>query len=742
MSLVRLYAPWLFSTAIVLLLVTLPLGTDAQLALGLALIAALIAVWRFWPGPTQRMLMLSLGTLLVLRYLYWRATSTLPAPADTADFIPGLIVFGAELFCIAMLFISLFVVADPLERAEPAPVADDALPSVDVFVPSYNEDTDILSATLAAAVALDYPSDKLSVYLLDDGGTDQKCASDDPLAARAARRRRAELTQLCADLGVTYLTRAQNVSAKAGNLNNGLAHSGGDLVVVFDADHAPVKEFLRRTVGHFREDPRLFLVQTPHFFLNPDPVEKNLSTWLRMPSENEMFYSVVQRGLDRWNAAFFCGSAAVLRRAALVEAGGFSGISITEDCETALELHARGWTSRYVDTPLIAGLQPETFATFIGQRSRWCRGMMQILLLKNPLFKRGLTPAQRLCYLSSALFWAFPIPRLVFLIAPLLYIFFDLRIFIANGVEFVAYALTYLAANMILQNYLFGRVRWPWVSELYEYIQSFYLAPAMASVLLNPRKPTFNVTEKGVTTSRDFLSSLALPYFAVFGVLLAAMGVAMWRLSSQTVDADLLIVVSCWNAVNLALAAVALGVVSERSERRRTQRLAINRTGRLTIGGRVLTVKIEDASTTGTRARILEPDARLPAGDALGVGDLQVAGIDGRDDAGTLPVVVRRTIAQADGLVVGLQFHQPSPAHYRVIADLMYGQAKPLADFWRDRRAGKGLVGGTAGFVGLGLRQALRGLRFAWMDRVKRPPVVPANDTAPSGETASAGSAA
>ena len=109
-----------------------------------------------------------------------------------------------------------------------------------------------------------------------------------------------------------------------------------------------------------------------------------------MPSENEMFYGVIQRGLDKWNAAFFCGSAAVLRREALVTTNGFSGLTITEDCETALELHSRGWNSVYVDKPLIAGLQPETFASFIGQRSRWAQGMMQILRFKIPPFKRGL----------------------------------------------------------------------------------------------------------------------------------------------------------------------------------------------------------------------------------------------------------------------------------------------------------------------------------------------------------------
>ena len=128
-------------------------------------------------------------------------------------------------------------------------------------------------------------------------------------------------------------------------MNNCFKQSDGELIVVFDADHVPVREFLKETVGYFREDPRLFLCQTPHFFTNPDPLERNLETFQNMPSENEMFYGIIQKGLDKWNGAFFCGSAAVIRREALKAVGGFSGITITEDCETALDLHSRGWRS-------------------------------------------------------------------------------------------------------------------------------------------------------------------------------------------------------------------------------------------------------------------------------------------------------------------------------------------------------------------------------------------------------------
>ena len=235
--------------------------------------------------------------------------------------------------------------------------------------------------------------------------------SDDAAAAARALNRRQSFQALCAELGAHYLTRDENDHAKAGNLNNGLAHSEGELVAVFDADHVPARDFLRETVGFFHQDEKLFLVQTPHFFLNPDPIEKNIGDGRHAGRERDVL-RLGPEGARQMERRLFLrlGRAACGGRRSM-EVGGFHGSSVTEDAETALELHSRGWNSLYVDKPMIAGLQPETFDSFIGQRSRWARGMVQILLLKNPLFVPGLTLAQRLCYLSSSLFWLFPLSR-------------------------------------------------------------------------------------------------------------------------------------------------------------------------------------------------------------------------------------------------------------------------------------------------------------------------------------------
>lgn len=700
---------WAIATAVVVALITTPISLQAHLIAGTIVVGAMILLKFLRPYGVWRLIALGLGTAIVLRYVYWRTTSTLPPINQLEDFIPGLILYLAELYNIGMLFLSLFVVAMPLPRRKSAPPIPAEAPTVDVFVPSYNEEPELLATTLSAALAMDYPAGRLTVYLLDDGGTDEKCNADNFVAASAARERRATLQKLCEGLGCTYLMRERNISAKAGNLNNGLANSSGELVVVFDADHAPARNFLTETIGYFALDPKLFLVQTPHFFINPDPLERNLRTFKAMPSENEMFYGIIQRGLDKWNASFFCGSAAVLRRTALRTTNGFSGRSITEDAETAITLHATGWNSIYVDKPLIAGLQPATFASFIGQRSRWAQGMMQILLYHRPMLKSGLSLPQRLCYSSSALFWLFPFVRLTFLVAPLFYLFFGLEIFTASGAEFIAYVSSYMAVNLMMQNYLYGRYRWPWISELYEFIQSVYLLPAVVSVLINPGKPTFKVTAKSEELGTRRISELGLPFFIIFAVLTLGVVATYWRIITEPYNADTTLVVGLWNILNLLMAGCALGVVSERPEGRGARRFPVKRRGQISIDGRTAPIVTENVSVDGVAIRVLSKDFdRLPVNSTGEIAfETSIA-----MPAGALPVRVVRLAPDAKGLVLGCRYEPSEPLHSRIIADLAFSDAGIWSSFQKARRQNMGVIYGTFRFLRLAVFQTSRGLSY------------------------------
>ena len=378
--------------------------------------------------------------------------------------------------------------------------------------------------------------------------------------------------------------------------------------------------------------------------------------------------------------------------------GGFSGESITEDCETALELHSKGWNSIYVDKPMIAGLQPETFVSFIGQRARWCQGMLQILILKRPMFRKGLTMPQRVCYTSSPLFWlALPLSRLTFVAAPALYIFFDLQIYNASFQEFVACTTFFLISNILMQNRIYGRVRWPWVSELYEYVQSIHLAKSIFLVVKNPRAPSFQVTDKGQTLDESHLSPIAMPFFVAFTLLAATTGYASFRIASEGLANELLVIVTAWSVFNLVIAAVALGAVCELRERRRHYRVPIARKGMLKTPKGNYPVTISDVSLDGMMIR---PTSGAPVPyDGMKAKDATVVVETGGTHGYPFKVTLRQTTQDDQGPGIGAQLREKSANDFRAIAALLYTNTARFDEIRKRRHTGRAVTGGTFEFI-------------------------------------------
>jgi cellulose synthase (UDP-forming) len=703
---------WILSFIPVAALASVPTTNSAQAMLGLA---AVLTVWVLKPFAERmlaRFVLLSTASLIVMRYWVWRLTQTIPEPGLTADFAFAAALFAVESFSVAVFFLNAFITADPTRRPMPRKIPPNELPTVDVLVPSYNEPAEMLVITLSAAKNMIYPAGKLTVVLCDDGGTDQRCGSDDFELAEAARARRKELQALCARLGVEYRTRARNEHAKAGNLSAALETLTGELVAVFDADHVPSRDFLFRTVGYFREDPKLFLVQTPHFFINKDPIERNLGLSPKCPPENEMFYGRIHSGLDRWGGAFFCGSAALLRRAAIDSVGGFAGETITEDAETALEIHASGWRSLYVDHAMIAGLQPETFASFVQQRGRWATGMMQMLLLKRPLLRRGLSMTQRLCYLNSMSFWFFPIVRLAYVLAPLAYLFFGIEIFVATWQAAVAFVLAYLAVSFLAQNALYNRHRWPLVSEIYEIAQAPYLARAIFGTVLSPRSATFKVTSKTETLDEAFLSPIYRPLAALF--LLTAMGLVAlgvrWTLFPG--DHSVLAVVGSWAVLNFLLVSLSLRAVCETRQRREAPRVPLEIPAQLSIGSsdgdRTVHAVIADASMSGARIDIEAGSAWRALGDAEFCVSDRVRCTPVFADAPGLsrPIEceIKAIVSRPGATEVRVAFAKAQPVEvHETMAFLVFGESSKWMEMRRAANGRKGLLSGVAYVLGLAI---------------------------------------
>jgi len=693
-----------------LALVSVPHSAQIGFAVaGIAAMAVLLAVFRRLGQRSLRdavsIAILTLGGFLTIRYIAWRIGYTIHFHG-VASYLAALALLAAEIYGIVLYFIGGLINARPRKRLRPELDVSD-LPTVDVYIPTYNEEPELLEVTVLAATQLDYPADRFTVWVLDDGGTDAKRRQADPEAAANACARQEALKALCERTGARYLTREDNRHAKAGNVNAALKHTGGELVLILDADHVPTADFLRNTVGFFQRDPKLFLVQTPHRFITPDPVERNLDTWGRMPSESEMFYRIIQPGLDAWDASFFCGSAAVLRRKCLDELGGLSGETITEDAETAIRLHARGYRSAYVDKPMVFGLQPETFDSFVQQRCRWAQGMAQIFILRNPLFLKGLHWGQRLGYLSSTLFWFFSYARLVFIFAPVAYLVFGLKIYDANLSQFFAYAIPHLVGTLVTANLLFGRARWALVSELYEVVQSWFSSRAVTDVLRAPRSPTFKVTSKGGRLEEDFISPLAGPLYVMMLVLLVAVGLGAWRYVSFPEQREVIYITLAWAALNIVILMAALGALLEQRQRRRYPRVSLVRPApaSLDLGGTPADVRVADLSMGG--CHVLLDGANPGPRDRFGTLTVTPPGAGSPAD---LPV--RLIAADPAGRWARLEFRSLDTTQQRVIVGLGFGDSTNTA--WNvDRTADDpGILRGIAHFFWLGLRHGGAHLAF------------------------------
>lgn len=547
----------LFPLAAVIVIV--PMDSEKQYIFGLIAIAILFALGISKSHKTS-MVMVFLSALMSTRYIYWRATETLSFNSEV-EAILGIGLFAAEIYVWVILLLGYLQTSWPLKRTiEPMPDDISLWPTVDIYVPSYNESLDVVRDTVLAAQCIDYPRDKIKIYLLDDG-------------------KRSEFAVFAADAGVGYITRDDNRHAKAGNLNHALRITKGELITVFDCDHVATRAFLQATVAPFLKDPKLALLQTPHYFYSPDPFERNLKAAREIPNEGALFYGPVQQGNDNWNATFFCGSCAVIRRSALEEIGGFATETVTEDAHTALKMQRRGWKSAFLALPLAAGLATERLGLHVVQRTRWARGMTQIFRVDNPLLGRGLKWQQRLCYLNAMLHFQFGLPRVVFLTAPLAYLLFNLNIIHSSASLIFAYVLPHLVMSLYVNSRMNGRFRATFWGEIYETVMAFHLVIPTLLTMISPKHGKFNVTDKGGLLDVGFFDfNIVRPHVICAALLVIGVVSGTVRAVAHDyfgVDPWVIALNVGWALFSLIILMAAIAVARETKQTRKTIRIDV-----------------------------------------------------------------------------------------------------------------------------------------------------------------------
>ncbi len=258
----------------------------------------------------------------------------------------------------------------------------DFLPTIDVYLPSCGEPIEYIANTFKWVSRLDYPKDKLKVYVLDDKGS-------------------VEVAGLADHYRFNYIQRPNKGELKkAGNIRYAFSRTNGDLILILDADFCPRADMLRVLTPYFVEE-KTAIVQSPQYFR----VLKG-QTWVEKGSAyvQELFYRLIQVSRDTWGASICVGTCAMYRRSALTPFGGTAPIAYSEDLHTGFMLLSAGWKVKYLPINLACGICPDRVGNFFTQQYRWCMGSTSLLMSKS-FWTAPITKMQRLCYMSGMTYY-------------------------------------------------------------------------------------------------------------------------------------------------------------------------------------------------------------------------------------------------------------------------------------------------------------------------------------------------
>jgi cellulose synthase (UDP-forming) len=535
-------------------------------------------------------------TLLLLRYLYWRLTETLPPFEFTLAGLWPYLFLAFELASALMTMITYLTLSRHTDRT---PEVEAALPELEalppfkvvLLIPTYNEPLQVLERTILGAMVQDYPD--VRVWVLDDGKRDW-------------------LQIFCEGVGVGYATRQGSAGAKAGNMNAGLdtIRATGfepDFVGVLDADFVATPAFIRRCLALHIAHPDAGIVQTPQHFFNPDPIQMNLGLSGLAPDEQRFFFDELLPGRDGWGTAFCCGTSSVLRMKAIEAINGLPMDSVTEDMLMSMRMRAAGYQTLYLNEPLTTGLAPEGLGEYIVQRHRWCLGLMQIIREQyNPFSsKHRLSLMDRLHLADTFMYWALSFPaRYLFMAAPVIYWFTGALIMDADLPPLISHLMPWLVLHMGITIWVTRGTLQPLLNDVTQLLIAPAAIHATLTGLFSNKKHKFKVTPKGLTGDSITIDwgalkpVLLLLVFNVIGLI-----VAMVPQLQPQLDSSPRLINLFWILINILVLGVTAVSCIELPRRRTQERFATETAGkaRLELGRLRVPVEVFDLSLGGCR---------------------------------------------------------------------------------------------------------------------------------------------
>lgn len=483
----------------------------------------------------------TIAFLSTLVYIIYRIFFSLPLGDSFINvFIAVMIVvlefFEAFVYSIYYFNVLLFKKDSP----KTPKIKKSEFPEIDILVATINEDVDLLEDTIKHIKAMKYPDKKkIHIYMCDDG-------------------RRKEMKELCRKMNINYISRKDNKNAKAGNYNNALKKTKSPYIVTFDADMQPKPEFLMRTVPHIIANKDVGFVQIPQNFRNPDIYQARFKLIGKLPHEQDYFFNKIQMAKNYTNSVIYCGTNTVFLRKALEEAGGFATESVTEDIATGIIIESLGYRGLGINEKLAFGLNVNNLDSYIKQKCRWSRGCIQTFKNYKVIGNKGLTIRQQADYFSTLYYWTYGLRQILYMIIPLLFPLFNVRIIRGSILTFTVL----FFVQYILKRYVVDTVEGHATSSTWNRIYETVLFPTVSLDLI---REVFNVgskkfyvspkkKEKNVMTGANLY--MMIFHFIIWIVTLFALGLSVIRAIDYRLD--IYIIPIFWLVSNLFYLTIAV----------------------------------------------------------------------------------------------------------------------------------------------------------------------------------------
>ncbi|MFC4771565.1 glycosyltransferase family 2 protein [Enterococcus hermanniensis] len=497
----------------------------------------------------KSLLYLTLITSVI--YILWRLFFTLPLTYGALSITVGVVLLLCEALTIIETF-THFINTSHVKIPEMPIISSEQFPTVDVLICTHNESVELLYKTLNGCSHLTYPDQtKVAIHLCDD-------------------KNREEIKELALKFGAHYHGFEGNEFAKAGNLNHALKSGNctGELVAVLDADMIPTNDFLMETVPYFllpkmkksgykwqlRTEKEIYegkpigFVQTRQSFYNLDTFQRNLYLEDHITNEQDYFYREVNPSRIASGSAAFAGSNVVFDREALDKIKGFATHSITEDLATSIEIASHGYEGLALDKELAHGLSPDDTSSFIKQRRRWSRGSAQSIITQK-FFKSNLSLRSKFNYFTAYMYWWTFFRRFVFIICPILFSVFDIKVadtsLLSLLIMWLPCYIFYNHSMKIMSDYTINTI----LSSIQDTIQFPYMIGSIFFGTLQIPEKNFEVTSKESIKGRNSQFRLVWPFIILLILSLWGIYLSVYRIFIQGHEGS--VIVLYWLLYNL-----------------------------------------------------------------------------------------------------------------------------------------------------------------------------------------------